>query len=407
MANDNNTSAGTLLEIQMLGGLFMKRGNRTLSDDSGRTKQVWNFLEYILANRNNDISQDKLIDILWPYDDCDNPANALKNLAYRLRNTLSRLDIPDERNDYISLKRGVYSWNNDIDCKLDIEELELLYRQASDESLADVVRIELYEQAIMLYKGDFLPKSAFEEWVVPLSEYYRRVYMNCVYSIVALLTKASMFEKIIAICNRSIAIDPFEEYVHEHLIRALVATGNQQKALEHYDYVNNLFYKELGLQTSDAIRGLYKEISKNLNSVELDICAITSDLREEERAQHAFLCNYEVFRNLYRLEARAAARNGTSIYIALLTVVGKNNTVPEVPLLTIAMDTLQEAVVSSLRIGDVVARFSSTQFVLMLSSLTFESGEKVLERIENKFNKIYKSRPVTIHKLLYPLEPVL
>lgn len=399
------TTKEQTIEIRMLGGLVLTKGDKQLSEDMGRTKQVWNLLEFLLANRFKDISQDKLIEVLWPYDDCENPANALKNLVYRLRTSLSTLDKDGEKTEYIKLKRGSYSWNNDLPCKIDTEVFESCWKQAGDKSLSDNDRIELYDKAIELYKGDLLPKSAYEEWVVPISEYYRRIFMDCVFHIIELLSKQESYERIIMVCEHAIGLNPFEERVHEQLIRALALTGKQAKAVEHYDYTNNLFYKELGVRTSDSLRSLYKDITKDLQGVEFDIAVIKKELKESTQSPRAFLCNYEVFKNLYRLEARAAERTGQSVFVTLLTVTTKGNVAPDTPVLTTAMDTLERVLIDSLRKGDVVSRFSSTQYVVMLSTLTYENGVKVLDRIQKKFDKLYKNQPVTVHKVLYPIEP--
>ena len=77
------------INIKMLGKFQIEYDGKVLSDDQSRTKQVWILLEYLLTNRRSDISVDRLIDVLWEDGGVDNPANALKNLIYRLRNLLA------------------------------------------------------------------------------------------------------------------------------------------------------------------------------------------------------------------------------------------------------------------------------------------------------------------------------
>ena len=54
----------------------------------------------------------------------DNRAGALKNLMYRLRNTLKK-NLGEE--DYILTGRGTYYWNPDIPIWLDCEEFDSWY----------------------------------------------------------------------------------------------------------------------------------------------------------------------------------------------------------------------------------------------------------------------------------------
>lgn len=50
----------------------------------------------------------------------------------------------------------------------------------------------------------------------------------------------------------------------------MIHQGKQQQALSHYNYVTDLFYRELGVSPSEPLRNLYREISKTVNSVETD-----------------------------------------------------------------------------------------------------------------------------------------
>ena len=67
------------IEVTMLGYFAVRRGDRAVTEDDGRTKKVWILMEYLLANRHSDISQDKLIEVLWEdVEKCDDPYHALK-----------------------------------------------------------------------------------------------------------------------------------------------------------------------------------------------------------------------------------------------------------------------------------------------------------------------------------------
>lgn len=50
----------------------------------------------------------------------------------------------------------------------------------------------------------------------------------------------------------------------------MLDTGAQQAALTHYEYVVDLFYSEFGINLSDALTDLYKEIIKTSNGIEVE-----------------------------------------------------------------------------------------------------------------------------------------
>ena len=72
------SNTGTI-NVTMLGKFSIEQGEYSLSQTSGRTKQVWMLIEYLLAHRNLEISVENLIEVLWDDDDsCSDPLNALK-----------------------------------------------------------------------------------------------------------------------------------------------------------------------------------------------------------------------------------------------------------------------------------------------------------------------------------------
>lgn len=398
-------SDDNLIRVTMFGGFRIAVGDKTIQDTVARTHQLWHLIEYLITFRNKTISQDELIEILWPEDDIDNPANALKNLVYRIRTAFATSDLPFAK-EMIVYTRGSYQWNNSLPCVVDTEEFEKLYKKASDASLPLETRIELYGQVINLYKGDFLPGSSYESWVVPISSYYRSMYFKLVYATLELLLSQERYEEMEMICKKALIIDQFEENAHKYLILAMIRQGKQTQALAHYSFVTDLFFRELGVNPSSAMRSLYRDIVKTIHNVEIDIGIVKEDLRESEQTDGAFYCEYEVFKNLYRLEARTAARTGQSIYISLLTVADAHEGVLDVKTLSKVMDGLYDVVQSSLRKGDVFARFSATQYVLMLPTLTYENCAMVMDRIVKRYKQLYRTKNVGIFAKVQPLDPI-
>ena len=407
---DRKNSARTaeiqeIIKVTMFGGFKIEIGGAMIQDTAARTHQLWHLIEYLVTFRHKTISQEELIEILWPEDDIENPSNALKNLIYRIRSAFSQQDLPYAR-EMIAFTRGSYQWNNGLPCTVDIEEFEELYKQGSLPNQTREVSIEKYMQAIDIYRGDFLPGSCYENWVVPISSYYRSMYFKCVYAVLSMLSEQQQWPEIEMICKKALIIDHFEENAHKYLILAMIKQGKQTQALAHYSFVTDLFFRELGVNPSASMRELYRDIVKTIHDVEIDISIVKEDLKESDQTDGAFYCEYEVFKNLYRLEARTAARTGQSIFISLLTVTDAKNGALDVKTQSKVMDNLFDIIQASLRKGDVFARFSATQYVLMLPTLTFENCVMVMDRIVKRYKQTYRSKAVEIFAKVQPLNPI-
>lgn len=396
-------TAGTVLQISLLGQFELRVDDIVVSDDVNRSRKLWNLLAYIIAHRNKSVSQQELIEVLWPEEESLKPGNALKTLLYRIRLLLEPLEQQCGE-ELILSQRGSYAWNRQVPCKVDVSEFEELCNEAEKRELGSEKRMELLQQAVALYGGDFLPKQTMEIWVVPLNTHYHEMYLTAVKELCELLYEENRFEEMADICRNAIAIDALDETLHCLMIRALIHQGKDAAALNHYEVATDTLYRNLGVRPSEELRALYLEIMKTQKTLEMDLGIIQEQLREAEAIPGAFVCEYGFFKEAYRLEARRAARYGMSVFVGLITVVTPSGEIPTLELLNPTMDQLLEIIKASLRKGDAVARYSGAQYVIMLPALTFEDGRIVMDRIVSNFYRRYKKQFLKIHYKLQQLK---
>ncbi|MEG2119236.1 MAG: BTAD domain-containing putative transcriptional regulator, partial [Pseudoflavonifractor sp.] len=347
------------IAVTLLGGFTLKVDNTVLTDEINRSQKLWNILAYLIVHRERNVPQAELIEQFWPEEHNANPANALKTLLYRVRTMLEPLFGTDT--DPILSQRGSYSWNRGIDCTVDTDRFEELSRKAENETLTDEVRMDLLRRADRLYTGDFLPKLSGELWTIPLATRYHGIYLKNVKAFAALLERHEAFEEMGEVTARAGEIDRLDEEIHILIVRALLRQGKDTAALAHYEAATELLYRSLGVRPSQELRNLYIEIMSVEQGLEMDLEVIQADLREAAARPGAFVCEYGFFKEAYRLEARRAARNGTSVHVALVTVSLPDGETPALGVLSATMDQLQPVLVENLRRGDVVSKYNGAQ----------------------------------------------
>jgi tetratricopeptide (TPR) repeat protein len=236
--------------------------------------------------------------------------------------------------------------------------------------------------------------------------YYQRIYMESVAEYCTILLELKNFNKTEEICRRAIELDPFVETNHAILIKALIGQKNYDKAIHHYNYVNKLFYDELGVRPSDLITKLYHEITNKNSELDIDITHIKANLKEETAIMGAVYCNYEEFKMIYQFEARAALRSGKTVFIALITVTGKQGRALTKNHFEDTFEMIRDNIVRSLRKDDIVTRYGRTQFLLMLANLTLEDSNMVLSRLMKKMNESGIVDGIEVIGQLQSLDPV-
>ena len=208
----------------------------------------------------------------------------------------------------------------------------------------------------------------------------------------------------ITCCKQILQIDAFDEIIHTFLIRAYFKEGNTTAALNQYDTATDILYQNLGVQPSKELRDLYMDMMKIQQTLEMDLTVIQNDLKETEYKTGAFVCEYGIFKETYRLISRQCARDGRSVYIALITICETNGNIPPLNKLSNIMQNLLDIIVNNLRRGDVVSKYSGAQYVLLLPSATLEDGILILERIINKYYQTTKKTKIQLKYKLRQIE---
>lgn len=396
-----------MLNVRMLGEFSVSCGEQAIDDSSNRMRKVWLLLAYLIYTRQKRNTQDQYISVIRGADssEVDDPAGRLKALFYRCRTMLNQL-YDAAGHDLIVRRGGSYGWNTEIPLRLDVEEFDSL-RTAAAAAQTDEEKLSFYRQALELYRGDFLPKLSMEPWVMPISAYYHQAFLDVAGQTLALLEKGECWEESAALCARALRIEPYSEGLYQYLMRCRIALGDRDGAVRAYEEMSELLFDTFGVMPSEESRQLYREASRQTNDRTVPIGTVREQLREAEDASGAVLCEYDYFRFLYQVQARAIVRSGDVIHIALLSVHGKERQQLPKQSQEIAIENLQMLMLRSLRQGDVISRCSPSQLIVMLPQANYENSCAVCQRIIKAFYRQYPHSPADIHFAVQPLEPMV
>ena len=368
-------------------GTFQISGNDLLSANTMTKKsnsKMWSVLKYLIAFHNQPISADKLAGILLTEGEHDDPARMLRDALYRLRKALA---VYGGQQQYIVFNKGNYLWNSEADCWIDILEFDRLIERASDMSKPNKERIASYKAAIDLYEGPFLGDSAGEAWSTTFTNYFRKVFLRTVSELASLYESEYMLDEIVALHEKAIKSEPYEEPLYIKQIQTLITNGEYANARQQYRHYAKLLMREFGVKPSNELEQLSFEIDRASMNEAGDLNDITMLLDTQDRRKGALLCGPETFRKIYVLDKRAEERIRFPVYIALMTLVLPScaDVAEGAGELRDSMRELRRVLVQFLRNSDVVTQYSRNQFALMLTAKDEESGERALRRAKYLF----------------------
>lgn len=392
------------INIRMLGSFTIEYGGSAISDRNNRMRKVWLLLAYLICNRSQLSTQEHYLSLMQGsgFSESADPNGKLKALFYRARTMLNELG-ENAGHDWIIRKNGTYAWNDEIPVTLDVEDFERLCKQAA--AAQGNERLELYREALALYKGNFLPKLDMEEWVIPISAYYHQMYLSAASECLAMLEDGNMWQEAAQLCQAALKTDPCSEELYQHLMRCRIGLGDRTGAMMAYDEMSEMLFATFGVMPSDESRAIFREASSEAEARAIPSSEVREQLKEPFGARGAMFCQYDFFRTLYQLQARSIVRSGEVIHIALFSVHGQDRSHLPRRSLDRVMDNLQELLVNNLRQGDVITRCSVSQLIIMLPQANYEDSCAVCKRLLKAFKKQYPHSPAEISFSVQPLEP--
>ena len=169
------------LRIRLLGRFEVWRNDTLIHSKEWGRRKTQSLLKLFLTQRGHSFTTDQLLYALYPKGD---PEKAAANLRTRI-SQLRRVLEPDLKRGtdsryILNVSQGNYLFSDCIPCVVDIDQFEDHLASAKKLEEAERLReaLQHYQQAIDLYRGDFLAEDLYEEWTQTQRERYRDLYVK-------------------------------------------------------------------------------------------------------------------------------------------------------------------------------------------------------------------------------------
>jgi two-component SAPR family response regulator len=246
--------------MNMLGSVEIFRDPaRPLAADAWTTKRARDILCFIASRPHRRASKDTIIDTFWEEADFDAVEKNFHPTISHVRKALNS-NQPLKQN-FLLYRDGDYLLNPDFSYRIDIEEFDRLVaagetaRRARDQESF----VQSYEQAIKLYRGDFM-QGSYDEWAEEQRAYYREQYLRLLETLAAAAQKSEEWSRSLGLAQKILKDDPFREDVHCMMMRAHAALGNRVAVREQYETVKRLLRKELGVEPAAETQRIFREL---------------------------------------------------------------------------------------------------------------------------------------------------
>ena len=250
--------AEALLQIRLLGGFEVRRGEETLA--GFESKKVRALFAYLLLNREQPLSRDRLAGLLWPEHGEDSARQNLRQAVYNLRSTLEHASGEEPllaTQQQVQIHPGVALW-------LDVDAFERAAR-AGIEARGEVAA-EALNEAAALYRGDLLAgfyvkeSDLFEDWVAGERERLRETAAMATRALIVHHESRGEWDEGIRTARRLTQVDPLSEEAYRHLMRCYAFSGRRARALAQYEELEKLLDAELGVEPSQETADFHRAL---------------------------------------------------------------------------------------------------------------------------------------------------
>ncbi|MFQ8705762.1 MAG: hypothetical protein ACLR9T_06825 [Thomasclavelia sp.] len=379
------------LEIQFFNAYKIKLDeNHWLDYNIINSFKLAKLLAYFIYHHRRKISSSDLQELMFSEGESNNPANALKTLMYRLR-ILLKNNLIDY--DFILSSHGLYYWNSEVKLIFDVDDFNSYYRLGRNKSFKESVRVDYYLKAFNKYKGAFLPMLDEVKDLIIIRTHLNSQFLNIARYLIEYYYKLERYDIVEELCSITLSFNHNDETINLFLIISLVKQAKMNLAKEHYNQVITSFNN---ISNNTIHKMKYYLSLDNKGNEGKNIRAIQEDL-VEKRVEKAFVCDYDFFKKIYQFEARKTFRKENKGTVALLTIKPKKYVEQNLDIYNRVLEDsskiLKDIILGSLRMGDIVCKYSDRQFLILLDCSISEAGGviariKKLFQIQNKYERV-------------------
>ena len=189
-------------------------------------------------------------------------ADARVNLRMALSN-LRRLV-----GSHLVITRQTVAFNQESLVELDVET----FSQKASPAMATAghaltpAELTALSEAADLYQGDFLAgfqvrdAPAFEEWVLGQQERLRELALQSLHTLAAYYTAHRAYASAITYTARLLALDPWREEAHRHMMLLLARSGRRSAALTQYETCRCILAEAFDVEPMAETTALYRRL---------------------------------------------------------------------------------------------------------------------------------------------------
>lgn len=224
-------------------------------------------LAYLATGADRPHRRESVASLFWPDRPQATAFNSLRQALFSIRRAIGDQETSPP---FLLISRQSLQFNMASDHWLDVAaftEYILASKTHTHQQLATCAHcIQCLEQAIALYRGDFLAgltlkdSSDFEEWSLLKRELLHDQAFQALQYLADYYEQQGDYQQSRHHTRRQIELDPWQEEAHQQMMRLLALSGQRGAAMAQYENCRRVLAEGLGIEPTRETTELYERI---------------------------------------------------------------------------------------------------------------------------------------------------
>jgi ATP/maltotriose-dependent transcriptional regulator MalT/DNA-binding SARP family transcriptional activator len=214
-------------------------------------------LRALIALGGREVSEDEIMDNLWPEADGDLAQQSFASALHRLRQLL-RCEKAIQRQDGKLTLDDRFCWVDALAFETALKQAEGLWKKERLESA-----VQLLEKALQMFKGPFLAQETERPWTLSMRERLRGKFFRNIEKLGKYWQQSNQWEKALDCYLKGLEVDDLAEDFYLGVITCYQQLGRKNDALAAYKRYQRILSSVSGLEPSSRMEGLYKSLAEN------------------------------------------------------------------------------------------------------------------------------------------------
>jgi predicted ATPase/DNA-binding SARP family transcriptional activator len=250
------------VEILLLGSVQARRRGRPVHLVGAKQRTL---LAALALEANRVVTDDRLIDLLWPEEPPENAEDVLRVHVSKLRRAVERdaaLKQPEDSSQRLVVRKPSGYQLSIADDRIDLARCRHLVaearraRQARDDSRA----LRLLDEALALWRGDPLPEFSNEAFAMGERSQLEKLHLETLEERFDTALALGMHTVIVAELEAAAAKYPLRERLQAQLMLALYRSGRQAEASDVYHRTRKRLIDDLGMEPGPDLQTTFRDI---------------------------------------------------------------------------------------------------------------------------------------------------